>query len=255
VATRHERPEAHKRNIRLVVEYDGTEFAGYQRQPGHRTVQRVLEKAIAQATGEKATLLASGRTDSGVHAEGQVVNFRTNTHLALERIVGAINARLPEDVSVRSAEDVPLDFHATHDPKWKTYRYRVSMRRMHPVFDRNYVLWVKKRLDVERMRRGAAYFVGTHDFNSFRCENKVDKNTVRTIEAIELVEDGDELDIYYRGNGFLYMMLRIITGTLLRVGFGRTDPDAIPAMLAARDRKAAGPTAPAKGLCLVEVRY
>jgi tRNA pseudouridine38-40 synthase len=247
--------EAKNRNVKLTIEYDGTEFAGYQRQPGQRTVQQVLEEGIAQATGEKVSLLASGRTDSGVHAEAQVVNFRTNTALPLERIIGAINARLPHDVSVIEAEDVPLGFHATHDPKWKTYRYRISMRKMRPVFDRKYVLWVKRRLDVDAMRRAAEHFVGTHDFNSFRCESKVDKNTVRTIYSIRVVADGDRVDIYYRGSGFLYMMLRIITGTLLRVGFGRMSPDAIPAMLEARDRSAAGPTAPAKGLCLVEVEY
>jgi len=247
--------DARSRNVKLLVEYDGTDFEGWQVQPGRRTVQKVLEEAIARAVGEEVSLLASGRTDSGVHAEGQVANFRTDSRLPLERIVAAANVRLPEDVVVLSAEDVALSFHATHQAKWKTYRYRISRRKVRPVFGRRYELYLKRPLDVERTERAAKHFVGTHDFNSFRSEMRKEKDTVRTIHSIWFEEKGETLEIYYRGNGFLYMMLRIITGTLIRVGLGRIEPNAIPAMLAARDRKAAGPTAPPHGLCLVEVEY
>jgi tRNA pseudouridine38-40 synthase len=241
--------------VKLVLEYDGTDFAGWQRQPDRRTVQEVLERAIAETTGEWPGILASGRTDSGVHAKGQVANFRTHSHLPPERLMMAINARLPEDVAVVDAEDVPYNFHATHDAKMKLYRYRVSMRPMRPVFERRFCLWVRRRLDVTAMKRAAACLVGTHDFNSFRAESCVEKNTVRTIDAIDFVEDGDTLDMYFRGRGFLYMMIRIIVGTLLRVGTGRMASEQVAEILEARDRRVAGPTAAPQGLCLMEVYY
>lgn len=243
------------RNVRLVVVYDGTDFAGWQVQPRARTVQRVLLDAIRDITGEKVTLLASGRTDSGVHAAGQVVNFRTGTKIAAERLVTALNSKLPRDVAVLSADDVPLSFHATHDAKSKVYRYRICRRAVRPVLGRRDAYWVRGPLDVPAMRRAARYLVGKHDFNSFRAEGYREKDTVRTIESIRLTVEGDMLDIYFKGDGFLYMMIRIMVGTLVRAGQGKTKPSQVKSMLAARDRRAAGPTAPPHGLCLMQVSY
>ena len=243
------------RNVKLVIEFDGTDFAGWQRQPNGRTPQELIEKAIRLVTGEKVNLLASGRTDSGVHAAGIVANFMTRSEIPAPRLLAAINSKLPDDVVVLSAEDVPLSFHATRDAAGKLYRYRISRRAVRPALDRRCSWWVRGPLDVDAMRRAAAHFVGTRDFGSFRAESSIEKNTVRTIESIEFVESADALDVYFKGAGFLYMMIRIIVGTLVRVGKGRISPDAVPAMLAARDRKAAGPTAPPHGLCLMEVYY
>lgn len=251
-----------RRNIKLVVQYDGTNFAGWQRQKLERTVQQCLEEAIAKATGgggggggEKVSVLASGRTDSGVHAERQVVGFRTASVLEAGRFVGAINAYLDEDVAVLSASEAPLDFHAIRDAVGKLYRYTIATTAVRPVLDRGYVHWVRDKLDVAAMRRAARHLVGTHDFNSFRAEGRVEKDTLRTIGQIEFKEKADRLRIFFEGGGFLYMMVRIIVGTLIEVGVGRMKADAIPGIIAARDRAAAGPTAPARGLCLVEVRY
>ena len=244
-----------QRNIRLTIEYCGARFAGWQRQPGQRTVQQCLEDAVAAVTGEKVALRASGRTDAGVHAEGQVASFRTTSGLEPERFVGAINAHLDKDVAVLDAAEVPLDFHPTRDAKFKTYRYTISMRAVRPVHDRDYVAWVPGPLDAAAMREAAGLLVGTHDFNSFRAEGRIEKDTVRAIEAIEFDESGETLRIYITGSGFLYMMVRIIVGTLIEVGWGKRSPDDMPGILAARDRGAAGHTARPEGLCLVEVRY
>jgi tRNA pseudouridine38-40 synthase len=255
VAKGRKPPEPAARNVKLVVEYDGTDFAGWQRQPRRRTAQSVIEEAIRAVTGEKASVLSSGRTDSGVHAEGHVVNFRTRSRIPAERLAAAINSNLDADVVVLDAADVPLSFHATHDARSKLYRYRIALGPVRPALDRRYSHYVRGPLDVAAMRRAARHLVGTRDFNSFRAEGWIEKNTVRTIESIRFVRTKNALEIYFRGTGFLYMMLRIIVGTLLRVGKGKIAPGAIPAIIAARDRRAAGPTAPPQGLCLVEVRY
>ncbi len=252
---RRESKEAKKRNVKLVIEFDGTDFAGWQVQPGMRTVQGAVEEAISRVTGEKARLTGSGRTDSGVHAAALVANFHTQTNLAASRLVSAINANLDRDVAVLSAEDVSCSFHATRNAKGKLYRYRMSRRPVRPVIDRRYSWWVRGPLDVGKMREAAAYLVGTHDFNSFRAEGSIEKNTVRTITSIEFVESRDCLDICFAGRGFLYMMLRIVVGTLVKVGKGKTAPGAMADILAACDRRVAGPTAPPHGLCLMGVFY
>ena len=244
-----------ERNVRLVVEYDGTDFAGWQVQPRVRTVQRVLETAVRKVVRHRVSLLASGRTDAGVHAKGQVANFRTRSNISARRLVLAINSNLPPDVAVLSAEDVPLAFHATYDAKRKLYRYRLSYRRVRPALERRWSYWVRGLLDIPAMRRAAARLVGTHDFNSFRAEGYREKDTVRTISSIEIVENDDFLDFLIEGDGFLYMMVRIIVGTLVRVGLGKISPEAITPILAARDRKAAGPTLPPHALCLMRVDY
>jgi tRNA pseudouridine38-40 synthase len=248
-------PEIAERNVRLVVEYDGTDFAGWQIQPRLRTVQRVLETAVRKVVRHKVNLLASGRTDAGVHAKGQVANFRTRSSISARRFVLAINSNLPADVAVLDAEDVPLAFHATHDAKSKLYRYRLSYRRVRPALHRRWSYWVRGPLDIAAMRRAAARLVGTHDFNSFRAEGYREKDSVRTVSSIDVVENEDFLDVLIAGDGFLYMMVRVIVGTLVRVGLGKVSPEAIDRILAARDRKAAGPTLPPHALCLMRVDY
>ncbi|MCD6406045.1 MAG: tRNA pseudouridine(38-40) synthase TruA [Planctomycetes bacterium] len=244
-----------KRNIKLTIEYDGTDFSGWQRQPSRRTVQQHIEEAIATVTGERVHLLASGRTDAGVHSEGQAANFRTASTLTPRRFVGAINANIDFDAAVIDAREVPWSFHAVRDADAKLYRYRISTRPVRPVIKRRFVHYVKGTFDVEACKRAARHLVGTHDFNSFRAEGRVVKNAVRTIRRIDFEQEPDGLAMWFEGNGFLYMMVRIIVGTLLEVARGALRPDDIPAILAARDRSAAGPTAPPRGLCLVEVHY
>jgi len=244
-----------RRNVRLVIEYDGTDFSGWQRQPRRRTVQQCLEIAIARVTSQKVKLISAGRTDAGVHAEGQVANFRTSSVLEPARLVAGINANLDPDVAVLSAVDVPHGFHANREAKGKVYRYTISTRKVRPVFDRRFVHWSRRRLDLAAMRAAAAHLVGRHDFDSFRAEGCVEKNTVRTVGDITFEENGDLIRIYFSGDGFLYMMIRIMVGTLIEVGRGRLSPGDIPGIIDARDRAAAGPTARPEGLCLVEVKY
>ncbi len=247
--------EPRKRNIRLVIEYDGADYSGWQRQPEKRTVQGCIEEALTAVTGQTPALIASGRTDSGVHAEGQVANFRTAGAIPAWKFVGALNDHLAPDVAVLSAEDVPWSFHANRDAKTKLYRYSILTRSARPALERRFIHWVRASLDTAAMREAAAHFVGTHDFNSFRAEGSVEKNTVRTIDKVELDETADRITLHFLGDGFLYMMVRVITGTLLQVGLGKIAPADIPAIIEARNRTAAGPTAPPEGLCLVRVYY
>ncbi len=244
-----------RRNVKLTVEYDGTGFSGWQRQGSRRTVQRCLEEALARVTGERVSLTGAGRTDAGVHAEGQVANFRTASELPADRIVGGINANLDEDAAVLSAIDVPIDFHSNRDARTKVYRYTISTRPVREVLQRRFVYWSRQRLDCRMMREAAGHLVGRHDFDSFRAEGFVEKDTVRTVEEITFDEDHDQIRIFFTGDGFLYMMVRIMVGTLIDVGRGHIEPDDIPAIMAARDRRAAGATARPEGLCMVEVRY
>jgi tRNA pseudouridine38-40 synthase len=243
------------RNIALVIEYNGARFAGWQVQPGQRTVQQSITDAIAAVTGEAVKLIGSGRTDSGVHAEGQVANFKTQSSIKTSRFPAAINSHLAADAAVIEARDVPPDFHARHDAVGKTYRYTISTRAVKPVFSRELAVWVPRAMDVAAMREAAAHLVGTHDFNSFRAQGKIDKDAVRTIERIDIDEDDNVLRMYFAGTGFLYMMVRIIVGTLVEVGWGQRAPGDMPGVIEARRRGAAGHTAPPEGLCLIEVRY
>lgn len=244
-----------ERNIKLTIEYDGTDFSGWQVQREERTVQGEIEGAIAKVTDERLRVKAAGRTDAGVHAVGQVANFFTRSVLPAERIAAALNAKMGADVAITAAEEAPLSFDAGRDAVGKLYRYRIWTRRTRPVLERRCVSWVRADLDAGAMRKAAGHLVGTHDFNSFRGEGKVAKNTVRTVEKIDFDETPDEISISFVGTGFLYMMVRIMAGTLLEVGRGGLDAGEMPAILAACDRDAAGPTAPPEGLCLVEVYY
>src|SRR5437773_3201663 len=244
------------RNLKLTLSYDGTEFNGWQTQPGFRTVQETLETAIAKLTGEeKIRVNTSGRTDAGVHAVGQVVNFYSVTGLPADVLVRAINAHLPPDVAVRAAEDMPQAFDANRDAKRKLYRYVIHDGDVPSVFLRRYACQSRHRLDAAAMARAAAPLKGRHDFHSFETEWPNRMSSVRTITHLALNRFGDYLWLDVEADGFLYNMVRAIAGTLINVGRGYWPEARVADILAAGDRKLAGPTAPAQGLFLVRVTY
>jgi len=252
-------PPVQMMTFRLTVAYDGTEFAGWQRQPQKRTIQGELEDALERITGQRPKCIASGRTDAGVHALGQVVSFTSATRLTPAVLTKALNAELPEDMFVFETVQVPDGFHALRDAVRKRYRYAIEDGRPRDLFDRRYVWHIYQRLDVEAMQAAAAPLVGTHDFSSYETSGSPRLTTVRTVldllverRAAELT---DRVVIEVEADGFLYNMVRNIVGTLVEVGKGK-QPVTWPAeVLAWRDRTKAGMTAPAQGLFLVRVDY
>lgn len=243
------------RNVKLVLSYDGTDFNGWQTQPGHRTVQETLETAIATLTGHPARANASGRTDAGVHAFGQVVNFYTASHLPAETLVRALNAHLPPDVVIRSAEDVPQAFDANRDAKRKLYRYVIHDGPVPDVFLRRYCHQSRHKLDARLMAEAARPLRGRHDFKSFETDWPNRMSSVRTISHIAVSRAGDWLWIDVEADGFLYNMVRSMAGTLINVGRRHWPAGRVGEILTAGDRRLAGPTAPAHGLFLMRVTY
>ncbi|HVK07949.1 MAG TPA: tRNA pseudouridine(38-40) synthase TruA [Gemmataceae bacterium] len=242
-------------NFKLTLAYDGTDFAGWQTQPGFRTVQETFELAVAAITGVRPNVVASGRTDSGVHAVGQVVNFHSETRLTPDALLRATNANLPDDVVVREAAEVPEAFNANKDAIRKRYRYVI---RDHPVADpflRKYYAVSRQRLDAAAMARAARVLVGTHDFHSFETEWPNRASSVRTITHLSVNRVGELIWIDVEADGFLYNMVRAIVGTLMNVGRGFWPESKVAEVLAAEDRREAGPTAPACGLFLMRVTY
>lgn len=244
-----------RRNVRLLIEYEGTQYAGWQLQNDRSTVQGAVMRAIELALGEKPTVYGASRTDAGVHARGQVANFRTASGLAAWKIGHALNAHLPEDVAVLEAEDAPEGFHSQFMAKGKHYRYVVRHHRYRSALDRAFCHLVRGELDFEAMQEGARRLVGTHDFRAMATQNESKKNTVRTMRRAEWVRHGEYLHFEVEGDGFLYNMVRTFVGTLLKIGKGAMRPDEIPRILASKDRRKAGPVAPAKGLFLMKVHY
>ncbi len=244
-----------ERNLRLVIEYDGTRYSGWQIQPGKPTVQAEIERAIHEITGRKVPLIGSGRTDAGVHALGQVANFRTRSRIPCAKWPLALNAHLPEDIRITACDEVPLEFHAQFGAKRKTYAYVVLARDVASALDRHSTHLVRRGLDVAAMAQGAALLVGRHDFRAFGSEMAERENTVRTIEKAEVRREGDRVTFEFTGNGFLYNQVRAMVGTLLEVGLGKRPPAWIHEVLAARDRTKAGANVPARGLRLVSVEY
>ncbi|WP_082347089.1 tRNA pseudouridine(38-40) synthase TruA [Rossellomorea marisflavi] len=242
--------------IKCLLAYDGTGFHGYQVQPGQRTVQGELERVLgAIHKGASIRVTASGRTDAGVHAQGQVFHFDTPLSIPEEKWPVVLNTRIPDEMTILQAEVVSSDFHSRFSVKEKEYRYRIYKGTERSPFHRNFALHYPYPLEVGLMEEAAAHLLGEHDFTSF-CSAKTEvEDKIRTIHAITLEETGDELVLSFRGNGFLYNMVRILTGTLLEVGSGKRSPDSIPDTLAAKDRDAAGKTAPAHGLYLWKVCY
>jgi tRNA pseudouridine38-40 synthase len=244
------------RNIKLTLSYDGTDFNGWQTQPGYRTVQETLEQAIAKLTGEERVRVnASGRTDAGVHALGQVVNFFTSTHHSTDVLVRAMNAHLPADVVVREAADAPQAFDANHDAKRKLYRYVIHDGPVPDLFLRRYCCQSRHSLDAASMRRAAEPLKGRHDFHSFETDWPNRMSSVRTITHLGVNRFGDWIWIDVEADGFLYNMVRAIAGTLMNVGRRYWPEEHVAAILNAEDRAQAGPTAPAQGLFLMRVNY
>lgn len=252
------------RNIRLTIAYDGTDFHGWQRQPRVPTIQEALETRIARITGAAVTLHGSGRTDAGVHAAGQVANFKTECAIPCASLMKALNDILPASIRVRAAEEVPADFHARHSAKAKTYRYRILQAPVCPPFLARYVYHHPYPLDCRAVARAARLLEGEHDFTSFAGSDPSRKGTacgegsnVRKVFHSRIAVRKELQMIIYevRGSGFLHHMVRNIAGTLLDVGSGKLSPNDIPAIIRARDRGKAGATAPARGLWLVKVEY
>ena len=249
--------EGLERNIRLLVEYDGSSYHGFQAQddPSLPTIQDELEKAIAMICKENRRITGSGRTDAGAHALGQVVNFYTRSMIPIERLPLALNSVLPRDIRVKQADMVSLSFHARFDAIAKTYSYLVDNRPHASVFLRNYVYHVPWPLDMAAMERGAELLVGTLDYASFQSSGSSAKTSVRTVSHLRVAVWQGLIRFDIRANGFLYNMVRNIVGTLLEVGKGKIKEREVAAILDARDRTKAGPTVPARGLYLVEVEY
>jgi tRNA pseudouridine38-40 synthase len=244
------------RNFKLILSYDGTDFQGWQTQPGYRTVQETLETALCTLTGEvKIRANASGRTDAGVHALGQVVNFQSDMHVPFAKLLGAINAHLPDDIVVHSVQEVPQEFDANRDAVRKLYRYVIHDGLTPSPFLRKYCCLVKHPLDAAAMARAAEVLRGTHDFHSFETEWPNRASSVRTITHLSVNRAGEYLWIDVEADGFLYNMVRTIAGTLMNVGRGFWPEAKVADILHAEDRVQAGPTAPAQGLFLVRVTY
>ncbi len=243
-------------NYKLVLQYDGTKLNGWQKQGNtDNTIQGKLEAILERMYGQYVEIHGSGRTDAGVHALGQVANFHAPESFSLEEIKSTLNEYLSKDIRVLKVETVNERFHARLTAKAKTYEYRIDNGEIADVFRRKYVMREENPLNLEAMRQAAGYFIGIHDFKTFCANKKMKKSTVRTICSIDIVEKEGIVAIQYRGNGFLYNMVRILTGTLIEVGRGLRKPEEMQAIIDAQDRGAAGFTAPAQGLYLVEVEY
>lgn len=243
------------RNIKLTIEYDGKCYNGWQKQPDKLNIQGEIEKAIYNITKEKVELIGSGRTDTGVHALGQVANFKTNSNIPIEKIPLAINSQLKSSIIIKSAEEVDERFHSRYNAKHKTYRYIINNSKTGTALYRNLQYCFPIKLDVEKMKEASKFFEGEHDFKAFKSSGTSAKNSVRTIYKAVVKEEGENIIIELTGNGFLYNMVRIISGTLLDVGLGKINPSEIPDIINSKDRQRAGKTLPAHGLYLVEVLY
>ena len=243
------------RTIRLIIEYDGTAYSGWQVQPNGLAVQQVMEEALAKLLGEPVKLRSSGRTDAGVHAFGMAAAFTTSRSLPLQAFVDGTNRFLPDDIAVQAAAEAPSGFRPIADALCKHYRYSIYNTAVRSPLRRHTSWHVREALDMEAMRQAAAHLVGRHDFAAFRAANCVAKTTVRRVDSVEVARDGRMIIIDVVGEGFLKNMVRVMAGTLVDVGRGRFSPEHVAWLLEHPDRKKAGVTAPACGLCLISVTY
>lgn len=243
------------KRIKLTVAYDGTDYCGWQIQKNGVTVEEVLNRALSRLIGDRVTVIGASRTDAGVHAQGNVAVFDTDTRIPAERIAYAVNALLPEDVVVVSSGEVPAGWHPRKCVSVKTYEYRILNREFPDPVRRRDTYFVPFQLDLDRMRQAAEYLKGEHDFKSFCSAQTTVEDTVRTIYALDIRREEDFITILVRGNGFLYNMVRIIAGTLAGVGRGYFEPRDVARMLEEKDRTKAGVTAPPQGLTLVGIEY
>ncbi len=252
-----------KQNYKFILAYDGTRYFGWEKQPGQdMTVQGKLETVLGRMLAGPDSdevlpveLIGAGRTDAGVHARGMVANAYLDTKLSPDGIRAYMNRYLPDDIVVLDVREAGERFHSRYKATGKVYCYTCYVGDCKPLFDRRYCYALDGMPDLERMRRAAELLIGEHDFASFCGNPRMKKSTVRLVDRIDIVRKGDYLSFTYHGTGFLQYMVRILTGTLLEVGFGRTDPEFMPALIEAKDRSLAGPTAPAQGLCLMKVEY
>ncbi len=243
------------KRVKLVIGYDGTNYCGWQIQINGITVEEVINRELSRLLGEDIAVIGASRTDSGVHALGNVAVFDTYTRIPAEKISFALNQRLPEDITIQKSEEVPLDFHPRYCNSTKTYEYKILNRRFDIPVLRLYSHFVYMPLDVEQMRNAAEYLVGEHDFKSCCSARTQVKDTVRTIYSLDVSKRDEMIYIRISGNGFLYNMVRIIVGTLIKVGLGVYPPKHVKEILELCDRNAAGPKAPAKGLTLIGIEY
>lgn len=243
------------KRIMLKVAYDGTNYCGWQIQKNGITIEQVLNEKLSELLQEEIVVIGASRTDSGVHALGNVAAFDTNTKIPADKICFAINQYLPCDITVQGSQEVSLDFHPRYCASDKTYEYRILNRKFDIPSYRFYSHFIYYPLDLEQMQKALPYFIGEHDFASFASSGGQAKTTVRTINSLELFKEGDMIIIRINGNGFLYNMVRIIAGTLIQIGHHVYPPEQVSKILEARDRSAAGPKAPARGLTLVEIKY
>ena len=243
------------KRVKLTVAYDGTNYCGWQVQPNGITIQEVLNQCLSEFTGEKIETIGASRTDAGVHALGNVAVFDTEMRMPGDRFSFALNQRLPEDIRIQKSEEVDVNFHPRYIKSQKTYEYRILNRRFPIPTERFYSHFTYIPLDIEKMREAAEYLVGEHDFKSFCGTGAQVKTTVRTVKEIQIEKNEDRITIRITGEGFLYNMVRIIAGTLMDIGGGLYPPEKMQEILEAKDRKKAGPTAPARGLTLMEIQY
>lgn len=242
-------------NIKFNLQFDGTSYHGWQSQPDNLTIQGILHDALLKVTGEDIMPSGCGRTDAGVHASGYVFNIKTNSRIPCESFPHALNAHLPDDIVVSSAEYTHDDFCSARSAKAKTYRYTIDNGQFPDVFSGRYAWHYKYPLDISKMQQAAEHLLGTHDFIGFAASGFTVKTTVRTIYSLKIEKNGNIITIDVTGNGFLYNMVRIIAGTLVYAGAGKISPNSMPDIINSKDRRRAGITAPAKGLCLKEVYY
>ncbi len=243
------------RNIKLVIEFDGSAFCGWQRQPKGRTVQKTIESAICKVIGEDIIINGSSRTDAGVHAREMVANFSTNSTIPGDKFREAINTKLPMDVSIIKSEEVNKDFHARYSSKGKTYSYTIVNRYERLSLGYQYLYQYRYKLDVDKMRAACKYFIGSHDFRAFMSIGSSIKTTIRTIKELYIERNGAEIKIFITGDGFLYNMVRIIVGTLIKVGNGKLPAEEIKNIIIEGNRKKAGICVPPNGLILEKVFY
>ena len=243
------------RNIKLILEYDGTFYHGWQKQPEVPTVQNFLEDSLFRLFQQETKVVAAGRTDARVHAKGQVVNFTTDASVPLSAIKPALNSYLPKDIRVKKVKEVSLDFHAQKSALSRLYRYIIHQGSFLPPWYRYFVWQIPFNLEIDKMRRASQFLTGEHDFSSFESQGSPSFSSWRKIEKITFLKKRGFIIIYIKADSFLYKMARNIVGTLVEVGRGKIPVSQIRAILKARDRRAAGPTAPPQGLCLVRVRY
>lgn len=243
------------KNVKLVIEYDGTLYSGWQKQKNALTIQEVIERVLYSVTGEKINILGSSRTDAGVHARGFVGNFFTSSNIPSEKFKDVLNGRLPNDIVIQESKEVAMDFHSRYCSKGKTYSYTVLNRPQRSAIGRNYSFYYRKKLDIDAIKEAMPLIIGTHDFSAFKSTGGSAKTDIRTISNFEIATKNDYLIFYITGNGFLYNMVRIIMGTIIQVGLGKIESQSVKDIILSKDRNMAGPCLPANGLCLEKVYY